>query len=76
MPIRYSGAVLALITISFYSTAVAKEHVAERVIEPLRAATAKIEETLAFMYVADVPAHDTAPRDHFEHAAMPIRGSL
>jgi len=75
MPIRNNGAVLALITISFYSTAVAKEHIAERVIEPLRATTAKIEETLAFMYAADVPAYE-APRDHFEHAAMPIRGGL
>lgn len=75
MPIRNQGAVMALITISFYSTAVAKEHVAERVIEPLRATTAKIEETLAFMYAADMPAHEQRV-DHYDHATAPIRGSL
>lgn len=79
MPIRNNGVVLALITISFYSTAIAKEHIAERVIEPLRATTAKIEETLSFMYAADGPGHDAAHRHEvFEHAAMPMpmRGSL
>jgi IclR family mhp operon transcriptional activator len=78
MPIRNNGAVLALITISFYSTAIAKEHIVERVIEPLRATTAKIEETLSFMYAADGPSHDAQRHEVFEHApmAIPLRGSL
>ena len=54
MPIRQGETVHALINISFFTTAVPKREVAEKVLAPLRAATDKIEHAIA---MAGVP-HD------------------
>ncbi len=57
MPIRQGEAVHALINISFFTTAVAKSEVAEKVLAPLRATTEKIEHAVAAAK-AGVPRHD------------------
>jgi IclR family transcriptional regulator, mhp operon transcriptional activator len=57
MPIRQGEAVHALINISFFTTAVAKSEVAEKVLAPLRAATEKIEHAVAAAK-AGVSRHD------------------
>jgi IclR family mhp operon transcriptional activator len=56
MPIRQGETVHALINISFFTTAVAKSEVAEKVLAPLRATTEKIEHAIATVK-AGVP-HD------------------
>lgn len=47
MPIREGGGVEALINISFFTTAIAKSEIAEKILAPLRATTAKIEQAIA-----------------------------
>jgi len=49
MPIREGESVHALISISFFTTAIAKGDIAERIVAPLRATTTKIEEAFAFV---------------------------
>lgn len=49
MPIRDGEAVHALISISFFTTAVPKREIAEQIVAPLRATTTKIEEAFAFL---------------------------
>jgi IclR family mhp operon transcriptional activator len=46
MPIREGETVQALINISFFTTAVAKAEIAEKILAPLRATTAKIESAI------------------------------
>jgi IclR family transcriptional regulator, mhp operon transcriptional activator len=57
MPIREGDAVHAVINLSFFTTAFAQCEVAEKVLAPLRATTARIEYAIA-MAKADVPRHD------------------
>lgn len=49
MAIREGDAVHALISISFFTTAVPKGDIAEQIVAPLRATTTKIEEAFAFL---------------------------
>lgn len=49
MAIRFGGVVQGMITLSYFTTAVPKNRVAEDILEPLRHTTAKIEETFAFL---------------------------
>ena len=49
MPIRRGEIVHALISISFFTTAIAKEETAERIVAPLRATTTKIEAAFALV---------------------------
>lgn len=49
MPIREGDTVHALISISFFTTAVPKREIAEQIVAPLRATTTKIEEAFAFV---------------------------
>jgi IclR family mhp operon transcriptional activator len=57
MTIRRGEAVQALISASFFTTAVAKCDVAERIVAPLRATTARIEEAIAGLG-PDLPAQN------------------
>jgi IclR family mhp operon transcriptional activator len=61
MPIRDEGSVLASITVSFFITAVPREEIAERIIEPLRSTVAKIEESLRFMRETEISAQHRHP---------------
>lgn len=49
MPIREGETVHALVSISFFTTAVPRDKIVERIVIPLRATTAKIEHALAFI---------------------------
>jgi hypothetical protein len=49
MPIRGGDVVHALISISFFTTAIPKAEIAERIVAPLRATTARIEDAFALM---------------------------
>lgn len=49
MPIREGDTVQALISASFFTTAIAKSDIAEKIVAPLRACTTKIEAAIAFM---------------------------
>ena len=49
MPIREGDTVHALISASFFTTAIPKSEIAEKVVAPLRATTTKIEAAIAFM---------------------------
>ncbi|MER2534029.1 MAG: helix-turn-helix domain-containing protein [Rhizobiaceae bacterium] len=49
VPMRYDGKVLASITVSFFITAVPRNQVTERIIDPLRETVRKIEDVIAFM---------------------------
>jgi IclR family mhp operon transcriptional activator len=49
MPIRQADSVQALVSISFFTTAVARERIVERIVAPLRETTANIEQALAFL---------------------------
>jgi IclR family transcriptional regulator, mhp operon transcriptional activator len=60
MPIREGEVVHALISISFFTTALAKCEVAERVIAPLRAATRLIEEAIATVHAGGLAGHEAA----------------
>jgi IclR family mhp operon transcriptional activator len=55
MPIRAGDMVLALMSITFFSSVVPRCDIAERVLAPLRATVERTEETLAFMRRAQVP---------------------
>ena len=54
LPIRQGETVHALINISFFTTAVSKSEVAEKVLAPLRATTAKIEQAVAMVKAGGV----------------------
>ena len=58
MPIREGEAVHALISISFFTTALAKCEIAEKVIAPLRATTRMIEEAVAGMHAGGLTRHE------------------
>jgi IclR family mhp operon transcriptional activator len=60
MPIREGDVVHALISISFFTTALAKCEVAEKVIAPLRATTRLIEEAVAAMHAGALAGHEPA----------------
>lgn len=49
MPIREGETVHALINVSFFTTAVPKNDIAEKIVAPLRATTTKIEAAMTFM---------------------------
>lgn len=49
MPIREGDTVDALVSISFFTSAVPRDRIVERIVDPLKATTAKIEQALAFM---------------------------
>ncbi|MEJ8573000.1 IclR family transcriptional regulator domain-containing protein [Microbaculum marinum] len=49
MPIREGDTVHAMISTSYFTTAIPKHKLAEQIIEPLRCTTTKIEEAFAFM---------------------------
>ena len=49
MPIRNRGQVVALTSVTFFSSAIPRLHMAERVIGPLRETVGRMEETIAFM---------------------------
>jgi IclR family mhp operon transcriptional activator len=57
LPIRQGETVHALINISFFTTAVPKREVAQKVLAPLRATTEKIEHAIALAN-AGAPRHD------------------
>ncbi len=58
MPIRDGEIVHALISISFFTTALAKCEIAEKVIAPLRATTRMIEEAVAAMHAGGLTRHE------------------
>jgi IclR family mhp operon transcriptional activator len=60
MPILEGETVHALISISFFTTAIAKCEMAERIVAPLRATTTKIEEAFAFVNCGGL-ARDRTP---------------
>lgn len=49
VPIRHNGTVLASITVSFFITAVPRNKVEERIVEPLKETVGKIESVITFM---------------------------
>lgn len=55
MPIREGGMVLALVSLSFFSSVVPLRDIENRVLVPLRATVARTEETLAFIRRPEVP---------------------
>jgi IclR family mhp operon transcriptional activator len=57
MPIREGETVHALISISFFTTALAKCEIAEKIVAPLRAATKRIEAAVVAMNGA-LPRHE------------------
>jgi len=59
MPIREDGRVEAVINISFFTTAIPKNEIADRILAPLRATTAKIEQAIA-MTRAGTASHDAS----------------
>jgi IclR family mhp operon transcriptional activator len=65
MPIFERGQVQALISISFFNTAVPRSCIAEQIAAPLRTTTSNIEDALSFMHAERVMAH-VAP-DDLEH---------
>jgi IclR family mhp operon transcriptional activator len=60
MPIREGEVVHALISISFFTTALAKCEIAEKVIAPLRATTRMIEEAVAAMHAGGLARGEAA----------------
>jgi IclR family mhp operon transcriptional activator len=60
MPIREGDVVHALISISFFTTALAKCEIAEKVVAPLRAATRMIEEAVAAVHAGGLAGHEAA----------------
>jgi IclR family mhp operon transcriptional activator len=59
MPIRVADSVHALISLSLFKSAVEKSEFAERILTPLRATTAKIEEALAFVNAGGLAGEKT-----------------
>ncbi len=57
MAIRQDDNVHALISMSFFTTAVPRSEVAERIVAPLRCTTTKIEEAFNFMNSGGFPHH-------------------
>jgi IclR family mhp operon transcriptional activator len=53
IPIRHKDTVLASITVSFFISAVPRNKVEKRIINPLREAVARIEAVIAFMRRGD-----------------------
>jgi IclR family mhp operon transcriptional activator len=65
VPIRPGGKVLASITVSFFTSAIPRNHVLERVIDPLKETVRKIEAVIEFMQTGrQAPATPTALDDH------------
>lgn len=59
MPIREDGRVEALINISFFTTAIPKNEIAEKILTPLRMTTVKIEHAIAATRAGGAP-HDAS----------------
>ncbi len=59
MPIREGETVHALISISFFTTAIAPHEIAEKIVEPLRATTSAIEQAFGAMNAASPPREST-----------------
>lgn len=55
MPIREGDMVHGLVSISFFTTAVARGDIAEQIVAPLRCTTTKIEQAFMFMNAGGVP---------------------
>jgi DNA-binding IclR family transcriptional regulator len=60
MPIREGENVHALISISFFTTAIAPQDIQEKIVEPLRATTRTIEQAFGAMNAAS-PPRESAP---------------
>jgi IclR family mhp operon transcriptional activator len=60
MPIREGETIHALISISFFTTALAKCEIAEKVVAPLRATTGMIEEAVAAVHAGGLARHEAA----------------
>ena len=59
-PIREGDVVHALISISFFTTALAKCEIADKVIAPLRATTRMMEEAVAAVHAGGLAGHAAA----------------
>lgn len=55
LAIQHDGRVLASITVSFFTSAVAPDEVVQRVITPFKETVAKIEDTIRFMQASEMP---------------------